>query len=133
MSSLTDAAGRSLAIRVMMMPRDTNANGTIFGGVLLSYIDQAGAIHTRTLGAKRVVTVAMDSVEFKQPVYVGDVLSFYTQTISIGQTSTRIHVNVEAQRFRQPGVTVHVTSAELTFVSINEDRKPRPIRQDADY
>ncbi len=131
MSDPTDAADRSLAIRVMMMPRDTNANGTIFGGVLLSYVDQAGAIHVRTLGARRVVTVAMDSVEFKQPVYVGDVLSFYARTISIGQTSARIHVNVEAQRFRQPGVIVHVTSAELTFVSINEDRKPTPIRQDA--
>ncbi|MFQ5412030.1 MAG: acyl-CoA thioesterase, partial [Phycisphaerae bacterium] len=68
------------AIRVMMMPRDTNSHGTIFGGVILSYLDQAGAIEARKLGCTHVVTVAMDSVEFKQPVFVGDVLSFHAET-----------------------------------------------------
>ena len=79
------------AIRVMMMPRDTNAHGTIFGGVILSYLDQAGAIEARRHCGDRVVTVAMNSVEFKQPVFVGDVLSFYAETVQIGRTSPYPH------------------------------------------
>ncbi len=120
------------AIRVMMMPRDTNAHGTIFGGVILSHLDQAGAITAGGLGGKRVVSVAMDSVEFKQPVFVGDVLSFYTEIISVGRTSVRIRIMVEAERFRQPSQQVSVTTAEMVFVAIDEDRSPTPIRQGAD-
>lgn len=114
------------AIRVMMMPRDTNAHGTIFGGVILSYLDQAGAIAVRKLGCARVVTVAMDSVEFKQPVYVGDVLSFRTEIIKVGRTSARVLVSVEAERFEPPCATEPVTSAELTYVAIDENRNPTP-------
>jgi acyl-CoA thioesterase YciA len=114
----------------MMMPRDTNAHGTIFGGVILSYLDQAGAIEARKLGASRVVTVAMRSVEFKQPVYVGDVLSFYTQVTSVGRSSAHIMVRVVAERFDPPCERVPVTSAELIYVAVDDQRRaipfPRP-------
>ena len=112
------------ALRVMMMPRDTNAHGTIFGGVLLSYIDQAGAVAARGHTRHKVVTVAMDKVVFKQPVYVGDVLSFYGRVIKQGRTSMTIHVAVEAERFTDPRQVVPVTEAELVYVAIDEDRNP---------
>lgn len=120
---------REPAIRVMMMPRDTNAHGTIFGGVILSYLDQAGAIEARKLGCQSVVTVAMDQIEFHEPVYVGDVLSFYTQTVRVGRTSARIRVEVEAERFTDPcGARVWVTSAEMVYVAVDAQRKPTLIR-----
>ncbi len=115
------------AIRVMMMPRDTNAHGTIFGGVILSYLDQAGAIEARKVGCEHVVTVAMDRVEFKQPVFVGDVLSFYTELVSVGRTSVRVRVSVEADRWDSPSRRVPVTSAEIVYVSVDENRKPKEI------
>jgi acyl-CoA thioesterase YciA len=111
----------------MMMPRDTNAHGTIFGGVILSYLDQAGAIEVRNLGCDRVVTVSMESVEFKQPVFMGDVLSFYAETTSVGRTSARVRVSVIAERFQQPSLEVPVTSAEIVYVAIDGDRNPIPI------
>jgi len=115
------------AIRVLMMPRDTNAQGTIFGGVILSHLDQAGAIEAWNHGCQHVVTVAMDRVEFKQPVYVGDVLSFYTRTVGVGRTSMRIRVCVEADRFNPRRERVSVTSAEMVYVNVDEDRRPTPI------
>lgn len=114
------------SIRVMMMPRDTNAHGTIFGGVILSYVDQAGAIEARRHGCAHVVTVAMDRVEFKQPVFVGDVLSFRTETIHLGRTSVRVRVHVEAERFEPPCERVDVTTAEVVFVAVGPDRRPIP-------
>ena len=84
--------------RVLMMPRDTNPAGTIFGGVILSYIDQAGAEEARFQGAERVVTVAMKEVDFLKPVFVGDLVSFYTQLVSIGETSITVRVKVTASR-----------------------------------
>ncbi len=120
---------REPAIRVMMMPRDTNAHGTIFGGVILSYLDQAGAIEARKIGCQSVVTVAMDTIEFHEPVFVGDVLSFYTQVTKVGRTSARIRVEVEAERFNDPcGMRVSVTSAEIVYVAVDESRNPAPIR-----
>ena len=116
------------ALRVVMMPRDTNQYGTIFGGVILSYLDQAGAVHARRLVHDLIVTVAMDSIEFKQPVYVGDVLSFYAETVRKGRTSVRIRLEVEAERFSPPRERVRVTSAELVFVAVDENRNPIPIR-----
>ena len=116
------------AIRVMMMPRDTNAHGTIFGGVILSYLDQAGAIEARKQGCSRVVTVAMDRIEFKQPVFVGDVLSFYAQVTSVGRTSIHVRVSVEAERFDPPAVRVAVTSAEIVYVAVDENRRPLHIQ-----
>ncbi len=115
------------SLRVMMMPRDTNAHGTIFGGVLLSYIDQAGAIEARKSAPHRFVTVAIDGVEFKQPVFVGDVLSFYTRVVRVGRTSLTVQVDVEAQRFRDPSEIVPVTSATLVYVGIDAQRRPTPV------
>jgi acyl-CoA thioesterase YciA len=115
------------AIRVLMMPRDTNAQGTIFGGVVLSYIDQAGAIEARRQGCRMMVTVSMDRVVFHQPVFVGDLLSLWTETTRIGTTSITIHVKVEAIRGRDPGQRVIVTEATVVYVNIGEDRKPAPI------
>ncbi len=86
------------AIRVLMMPRDTNAHGTIFGGVILSYIDQAGAIEARRQGLQFMVTVSMDKVVFHEPVFVGDLVSFWTETLRIGNTSITTKVVVEAIR-----------------------------------
>lgn len=128
MSDPPQPADRLPVIRVMMMPRDTNGQGTIFGGVILSYLDQAGAIEARKLGCTSVVTVAMDSVEFKQPVFVGDVLSFYAETLSVGRTSARIRITVDAERFEPPCERVPVTSAELVYVAVDAQRRPVPFR-----
>jgi acyl-CoA thioesterase YciA len=124
---MADDGGRAPAIRVMMMPRDTNAHGTIFGGVILSYIDQAGAIEARKHTLHKYVTVAIDSVEFKQPVYVGDVLSFWTSLVRTGRTSMTIRVHVEAERFADPRQIVHVTEAQLVYVAIDEHGRPVPV------
>jgi acyl-CoA thioesterase YciA len=117
------------AIRVLMMPRDTNAHGTIFGGVILSYIDQAGAIEARRQGLKMMVTVSMDKVVFHQPVFVGDLMSFWTETLRIGNTSITTKVVVEAIRGSQPGEKVLVTEAQVVYVNLGDDRRPAPIRQ----
>jgi acyl-CoA thioesterase YciA len=119
--------GREPAIRVMMMPRDTNPNGTIFGGVILSYLDQAGGIEAGRLSPHRLVTVAMDSVQFKQPVFVGDLLSYYTEIVCVGRTSVRVRVNVEATRLREPNGRVPVTTAEIVYVAIDESHRPIPL------
>jgi acyl-CoA thioesterase YciA len=115
------------AIRVLMMPRDTNAHGTIFGGVILSYIDQAGAIEARRQGLQFMVTVSMDKVVFHEPVFVGDLISFWTETVCIGTTSITIKVTCEAIRGQNPDQRVLVTEAHVVYVNIGEDRKPRPI------
>lgn len=103
-----------------MMPRDTNAHGTVFGGIILSYIDVAGGVesirHTRH---NRFVTVAMKEVIFHEPVYIGDLVSFYARTLKVGKTSITIHVDVEAERFGTPGAVVKVTEAEVIFVAID--------------
>ena len=127
MGKQSDDACSNPAIRVMMMPRDVNAAGTIFGGVILSYIDQAGAIEARKHGGHLYVTVAMDKVEFKQPVFVGDVLSFCTETIAVGRTSIRTRVTVWADRWQRVRERVHVTAAEVVYVSVDDHRKPSPI------
>ncbi|MGD8450263.1 MAG: hotdog domain-containing protein [Phycisphaerae bacterium] len=114
------------AIRVIMMPRDTNPQGTIFGGVLLSYIDQAGAVAAQELGPHHFVTVAMDSVEFHEPVFVGDVLSFYTAVRRVGRTSLTVHVGVVAERFSAPRECVAVTEAMITYVAVDEQRQAVP-------
>lgn len=115
---------RDAAIRLTMMPRDTNAHGTVFGGVILSYIDVAGGVesirHTRH---NRFVTVAMKEVIFHEPVFIGDLVSFYAKTLKVGNTSITIHVDVEAERFGTPGVVVKVTEAEVIFVAIDENQK----------
>ena len=115
------------AIRVLMMPRDTNAHGTIFGGVILSYVDQAGAIEARRQGLQFMVTVSMDRVVFHEPVYVGDLVSFWTETLRIGTTSITTKVTVEAIRTGNPNKRVTVTEAQVVYVNLGEDRKPKPI------
>lgn len=117
-----------VAIQVVMMPRDTNPHGTIFGGVILSYIDQAGAIAARREilqqgGRKELkyVTVAINRVEFKQPVQVGDVVRFETVIKRIGKTSVTVHIDVTSER---GGENIHVTDAEVVYVGIDENRQP---------
>ena len=115
---------RDAAIRLTMMPRDTNAHGTVFGGIILSYIDVAGGVESiRHTKHNRFVTVAMKEVIFHQPVYIGDLVSFYAKTLKVGKTSITIHVDVEAERFGTPGTVVKVTEAEVIFVAIDETGK----------
>ena len=115
------------SIRVVMMPKDTNAHGTIFGGVILSYIDQAAAVEAKRHGASFVVTVAMREVVFHEPVYVGDLVSFYTRLVKIGNTSITIGVEVFAQHGEELAEPAKVTQAEVTFVNLGENRQPIPI------
>jgi acyl-CoA thioesterase YciA len=118
---------REPSIRVVMMPKDTNAHGTIFGGVILSYIDQAAAVEAKRHGATFVVTVAMREVVFHEPVYVGDLVSFYTELVKLGKTSITIGVEVFSQRGDAPAQSVLVTRAEVTFVNLDENRQPLAI------
>jgi len=120
------ACPREPAIRVLMMPRDTNAHGTIFGGVILSRIDQAGAVGAYRRGCSKVVTVAMDQVEFHQPVKVGDLVSFYTEVTRVGRTSITVLVEVESEG-RDGDVPVPVTRASVTYVNVDDDGEPMPI------
>src|SRR3982751_3145581 len=119
---------RDAAIRLTMMPRDTNAHGTVFGGVILSYIDVAGGVEAvRHTKHNRFVTVAMKEVIFHEPVFIGDLVSFYAKTLRVGNTSITIHIDVEAARFGTPGVVVKVTEAEVTFVAIDENQQKTKI------
>ena len=122
----------NLAIRVMMMPRDTNALGTIFGGIILSYIDQAGAVEAQRRVRGRLVTVAIHEVEFHEPVFVGDLVSFYTRIVRQGRTSVTVGVSVEAERRTRGGGTVEVTSAELVYVHVDDRNRPTPIEWSRD-
>ena len=112
---------RDPAIRITLLPRDTNSQGTIFGGVILSYIDTAGAIeahrHTRM---DRFVTVAMREVIFHKPVFVGDLVSFYCETVRVGTTSITVRVVVEAERLGWDG-QVRVTEAEVVYVAVDKE------------
>ncbi|MCI0342759.1 MAG: acyl-CoA thioesterase [Planctomycetales bacterium] len=122
---------REPVIRVIMMPRDTNAAGTIFGGVILSYVDQAAAVEAHRQNPRRkFVTVAMKEVVFKQPVRVGDLLTLYTRTDRIGTTSVSIHVDVEVYR---PGSQekIPVTEADVVFVAVDDQGRPVPVREGA--
>jgi len=116
------------AIRIAMLPRDTNSQGTIFGGVILSYIDMAGAIAAhRATGMDRFVTVAMREVIFHAPVFVGDLVSFYSETVKIGTTSVTTRVIVEAERYGGPSQRVRVTAAEVVYVAVDKSGKKTTI------
>jgi acyl-CoA thioesterase YciA len=121
-----DQSRREPAIRVVLLPRDTNGNGTIFGGVILSYIDLAGSVEAGKHTKNRLVTVAMKEVVFHQPVLVGEVVSFYASTVRVGNTSVTVQVEVESKN--RKGEIVQVTQAELTFVSVNQEGRPVPVR-----
>ena len=115
-----------------MMPKDTNGQGTIFGGILLSYLDQAGAIATRPY-CDLVVTVKMTEVIFHESVYVGDVVSFYSRVVRVGNTSITVRVVVEAEKWREPGQSVKVTEAEIVYVQVDENRRPKPITRRGEF
>ena len=115
----------SIALSVVMMPRDANAYGSIFGGIILSYIDQAGFIESRKHGVHRWVTASMNKVDFERPVYIGDVVRFYTKTIKKGMKSVEVQVTVIAERF-DTNEQIKVTTAELTMVSIDANGKTIP-------
>ncbi len=114
------------AIRTVMMPSDTNADGTIFGGVILSLMDQAAYVEAMRQHHGRYVTVAFREVEFKEPVFVGDVLSLYADTTRIGTTSISIKVRVCARRRSMAAQPIRVTDGELVFVSVDDEGKPKP-------
>ncbi len=125
------------AIKVLLLPKDTNAYGTIFGGVILSNVDLASAIEARKVAAHRYVTKAMREVEFHEPVFLGDIVNFYTETVRVGRTSITVRVTVEAERWGVPpliagatghGEVVKVTEAEVVLVAVNEHGRPVPIR-----
>ena len=125
------------AIKVLLLPKDTNAYGTIFGGVILSNIDLASAIEARKVAAHRFVTRAMREVEFHEPVFLGDIVSFYTETVRVGRTSITVRVMVEAERWGAPpviagatghGEIVKVTEAEVILVAVDAAGRPVPIR-----
>ncbi len=117
------------AIKVLLLPKDTNAMGTIFGGVILSHIDLASAVEARKSGARRYVTKAMHAVEFHAPVFLGDIVNFFTETKRIGRTSITVQVSVEAERWGAgEGERVQVTEAEVVLVAVDQQGHPTPIR-----
>ena len=115
------------AIRVIMMPKDTNALGTIFGGIILSHIDLAGAVEAHRHITGRMVTVAMREVVFHAPVFVGDLVSFYTETKRLGTTSITVQVMVEAERRTRGEGKVKVTQAEVVYVHVDQNNQPVPL------
>ena len=119
--------GKELVLKVIPMPADSNANGDIFGGWVMAQVDLAGSVlparHTRG----RMATVAVKEFVFKQPVRVGDILSFYSEILRIGRTSITVDVEVYAERFGSQGQFYKVTEATLTYVAIDEAGRPRPI------
>jgi acyl-CoA thioesterase YciA len=117
------------SIRRVMMPRDTNAPGTIFGGAILAEIDLAGAVEAHRHAPGKIVTVAMDQVVFRSPVYVGDCVSFFTETERIGTSSIAVSVRVWAERRFNIGEPIYVTEAKVTYVAIGEDGKSIPISE----
>lgn len=116
------------AIKVLLLPKDTNAYGTIFGGVILAHIDLASAVEARKVAACRYVTKAMREVEFHQPVFLGDIVNFFTETVRVGRTSITVKVSVEAERWGAGrGERVKVTEAEVVLVAVDDQGQPTPI------
>jgi acyl-CoA thioesterase YciA len=117
------------AIKVLLLPKDTNALGTIFGGVILSHIDLASAVEARKVAPRRYVTKAMHEVEFKEPVFLGDVVNFFTETVRVGRTSITVRVSVESERWGSgQGERVKVTEAEVVLVAVDDQGRPTPIQ-----
>ncbi|HEV6967545.1 MULTISPECIES: acyl-CoA thioesterase [Roseateles] len=119
------AGQRELVLRVMPMPADANANGDIFGGWIMAQVDIAGSILPARLSRGRVTTVAVNEFVFKQPVSIGDLLSFYATVTRVGRTSVTVHVEVFAERDPENLHVVKVTEANLTYVAIDREGKPR--------
>jgi len=120
---------REPVLRVVPMPADANSTGDIFGGWIMSQVDIAGALPAIRLAKGRVATIAVNSFMFKQPVLIGDLVSFYAKVVKVGRTSITVEVEVWAQRGIPEEVTVKVTEATLTYVAVDEERRPRPVSQ----
>ena len=120
-------AGKIPALRVVPMPADSNQNGDIFGGWIMAQVDIAGGIVAGRIARGRVATVSVNSFVFKQPVQIGDVLSFYSEVERVGNTSITVKVEVYAERGRSDAKVVKVTEAALTYVAIDLEGKPRPV------
>jgi acyl-CoA thioesterase YciA len=118
-------AGKMPELRVMPMPADANVHGDVFGGWIMAQVDIAGSLPAARRANGRVATVAVNSFVFKQPVFVGDLLSFYVDIIKVGKTSVTVCVEVYAERNRLQADTVKVTEAQLTYVATDEERRPR--------
>jgi acyl-CoA thioesterase YciA len=118
-----------LVMKVIPMPADCNANGDIFGGWVMAQVDLAGSVLPARVAKGRMATVAVNDFIFKQPVRVGDLLSFYSQIVRVGNTSIKVKVEVFAERIRAQGQFVKVTEATLTYVAIDNEGKPRPVPQ----
>jgi acyl-CoA thioesterase YciA len=119
--------GKMPELRVMPMPADANVHGDVFGGWIMAQVDIAGSLPAVRRSNGRVATIAVNSFLFKQPVFVGDLLSFYAEIVKVGNTSITVNVEVYAERNRLQTETVKVTEATLTYVATDGDRKPRPI------
>jgi len=119
--------GKVPQLRVMPMPADANIHGDVFGGWIMAQVDIAGSLPAVRRANGRVATIAVNSFLFKQPVFVGDLLSFYAEIVKVGTTSITVNVEVYAERNRLQVETVKVTEATLTYVATGEDRKPRPV------
>jgi acyl-CoA thioesterase YciA len=124
-------AGKEPVLRVMPMPADVNIHGDIFGGWIMAQVDIAGGVAAMRRARGRVATVAVNSFQFKQPVFMGDVLSFYADIVRVGTTSITVDVSVFAQRNPQDMQVVKVTEAVLTYVATDEARRPRPVPPEA--
>lgn len=118
---------KELVMKVIPLPADTNANGDIFGGWVMAQVDLAGSVLPARLIRGRMVTVAVNEFLFKQPVRVGDLLSFYSEVVRIGRTSITVKVEVYAERFRSQGQYTKVTEATVTYVAIDDEGRPREI------
>lgn len=119
-----------IVLRVITMPRDTNHSGTVFGGVIMSYIDQAAYVHARTLGLHRWVTVMVERIEFVAPVYVGEMVTLRACTATTGRTSVTVRVVVEAERYTS-GESARVTVATVKMVAIDRQHRPIPFSSPA--
>jgi acyl-CoA thioesterase YciA len=120
--------GEQPVLRIVPMPADTNAHGTIFGGWVMSQVDVAGSIPAWERAHGRIVTVAVNSFVFQEPVFVGDLVSFYARVLKVGRTSITVDVEVYAERRREGRKeVVRVTEAQLTYVAVDENRRPRPV------
>jgi len=119
--------GREPTIRVLAMPTDTNAAGDIFGGWIMAQVDMAGSVCAYRRAQGRVVTVAVNSFEFHQPVFVGDLISCYARVTRVGRTSITVQVEVYAERNRNGEECIRVTEATLTYVAVDEQRRPRSV------
>lgn len=122
---ITLPADRVPVLRIIPMPADTNAHGTIFGGWVMAQVDLAGSVAATERALGKVVTVAVNSFVFKEPVFVGDLVSFYARVLKTGRTSITVDVEVFAQRHRFGTEVVKVTEAQLTYVAVDDERKPR--------